>query len=166
MSAIQNKPDLLQAILTERRRLDHTLIRLSEAEMLLPGACGEWTAKDLLAHLAGWEQLLRGWYAARVEMREPQEPPEVRTMKAIHQTNAALYLTYRDWSLEQVRTLYRTSYDSTLEVVRGIPEAELFTRGFYPWTGRWLLADFVIANTSNHYRWAKSMLQRWLKTKV
>ena len=109
------------------------------------------------------EQTFLRWYEAREQMVEYQEPEEVRTMKAIHAYNQRLYVQYRDWPLDDVLRFFHQSYNQIFAVVKQIPEEDLFTPHRFPWTGRWTLAAFVIANTSNHYLWAKNRIIRWKK---
>ena len=163
MPAIKTRIDLLTAIKVERRRLEHHLAQINPASFCDPEVCGLWSIKDLLAHLAAWEQTFLRWYEARERMVEHQEPEEVRTMKAIHAYNQQLYEQYRDWLLDDVLKFFHQSYDQIFTVVTQIPEEDLFTQDRYPWTGRWTLAAFVIANTSNHYLWAKNCIIRWKK---
>ncbi len=166
MAAIRTKADLLKAIQAERRRLERHLAEINPANFSEPGVCGVWNLKDLLAHLAAWEQTFLCWYADRDAMLNHEEPAEVQTMKAIHRYNAQLYEQYRDWSLDKVLGFFHRSHSQVYAVVEQIPEEDLFIHNRYPWTGRWTLADFIIANTSNHYLWAKNLIIRWKKANI
>ena len=55
----------LEKLQTERRRLEQNLAQLSENDMLQPGVVGEWSVKDIVAHLTDWEQRFLDWYTAR-----------------------------------------------------------------------------------------------------
>jgi hypothetical protein len=39
-----------------------------------PGIVGEWSAKDVLAHLTEWEQMVLGWYHAGLAGETPALP--------------------------------------------------------------------------------------------
>ena len=56
-------PDLLAAIEKERGALETLLEPLTPEEMTDPGVVGEWSVKDVLAHLIEWEQMVLGWHA-------------------------------------------------------------------------------------------------------
>src|SRR3954453_24120038 len=50
----QNKADLLSIIEEETAAWRALLAEVGEDRMLLPGVGGEWTFKDVVAHLNGW----------------------------------------------------------------------------------------------------------------
>ena len=51
-----SKERLLEELKSGRERLEATLAGVSEEQMTAPGAVGDWSVKDLLAHLIFWEQ--------------------------------------------------------------------------------------------------------------
>ncbi|MGD8586077.1 MAG: ClbS/DfsB family four-helix bundle protein, partial [Chloroflexota bacterium] len=69
-----NKGKILARIRTERRRLEQNLELLDEAQMLRPGVVGDWSVKDILAHLADWECRFLGWYRAGQRGEVPETP--------------------------------------------------------------------------------------------
>jgi hypothetical protein len=62
--AKKTKNNVIVKVITDRRRLEQNLDKLSPEEMVQNGVVGEWSVKDLLAHLAAWEELYMGWLAA------------------------------------------------------------------------------------------------------
>jgi hypothetical protein len=62
VSKIVTKAELLAEIRLQRRRLETNLASLTADERCRPGVCGEWSIKDILAHLQAWEQMFMGWY--------------------------------------------------------------------------------------------------------
>jgi len=55
-----NKTDLLAAIDQERGALETFLETLTPEQMVATRVVGEWSVKDVLAHLIEWEQMLLG----------------------------------------------------------------------------------------------------------
>jgi hypothetical protein len=53
----KSKDDVIKKIKSERKLLEKSLSNLTEQEMLLEGVVGEWSFKDILAHLMAWEKL-------------------------------------------------------------------------------------------------------------
>ena len=49
---------------------------------------------------------------------------------------------------------YRVSYQEILDLIDGMMEEEIFTPGFYEWTGGSNLLSFLNTNTASHYNWA------------
>jgi hypothetical protein len=52
-----NKEELLIDIHKEWAKLENFLASLTPEQMTQPGAIGDWSPKDVLAHLAGWQQM-------------------------------------------------------------------------------------------------------------
>ena len=163
MTRHHRKQELVEAIITEHRRLDANLALLTHNEMLLPGLVGTWNTKDLMAHLTAWEQLLIHWHDAGARGSTPDPCPTGMSRRQIDALNAHLYERNRERQLDEILDEYQSSYAQVLELVRGLSEERLFSPGTYPWTSRLSLADYVAANTCQHYCWAKTLLRRWLK---
>jgi hypothetical protein len=54
------KEKIIERIHTERRRLEKNLAVLSDDDMVESGVIGEWSVKDIMAHLFDWEQRFLG----------------------------------------------------------------------------------------------------------
>jgi uncharacterized protein (TIGR03083 family) len=148
------KEGLLQEIHAEREALEKFLAGLAPEQMVQPGALGEWSVKDMLAHLAEWEQLLLVWYNAGLRGEVPPLPAVGYHWDQMDDLNQVIFEKYRDWTLEDMQAYFQDSYRQTLEAVRAMTEEELFTPGRYRWTKQNTLADYVIPCTSEHYQWA------------
>ena len=164
MSKQKSKAELLNDIQVERRRLEKNLDGLSELDMTRPGAVGEWSVKDVLAHLVAWEQLFLDWYESGLHGRIPEITPVGMSGKAIDALNQKIFVQYHQCSLNEIKEEFQTSYQQVLAIVQAIPEEDLFTAGRYAWTGKLALADYVAGNTCNHYHWANAKVHRWLRT--
>jgi hypothetical protein len=158
-----SKAQLLSDIVTERRRLEKNLAALSQAEMIQPGVTGNWSAKDVLAHIVAWEQLFLSWYRSGLEGQTPERPPVGMSQRAIDELNEEIYETHRDRALEKVKSEFSASYQQVLAAVEEIPEEEMFAHGRYGWTGKLTLADYIAGNTCNHYAWANAQVRKWRK---
>lgn len=163
MTRYHHKQELVDAIIAEHRRLDANLALLTDKEGLLPGVVGAWNTKDLMAHLTAWEQLLIHWYDAGQRGKASDPCPTGMSRRQIDAHNAQIFDRNRERPLGEILDEYQSSYAQVLELVRGLPEEGLFSPGAYPRTGRLRLADYVAANTCQHYCWAKTLLRRWLK---
>ena len=165
MARIATRAHLIDEIKTERKRLEANLAGLSDADMLQPGVCGDWSVKDILAHLVDWEWLFLGWYAAGRRGETPKTPAPDLNWKQLDILNQRLYDHHRDESLDDVRAAFTASYRGFLATVRAIPDEDLFTPGRFAWTTHWRLVDFVRGNSSSHYLWAKTLIRRWKKAR-
>jgi hypothetical protein len=163
MAKQKSKVDLLKDIQTERRQLEKMLSTLAEEDMLQPGVVGEWSVKDILAHLVAWEQLFLGWYAAGVQGKIPETQPVEMSKSKIDALNQTIYAQYCRHSLADVLVIFHSSYQGIQTALQAITEEEMLTPGRYAWTGKWLLVDFIAGNTCNHYYWAKTKIHAWRK---
>jgi uncharacterized protein (TIGR03083 family) len=157
------KDALLKDIRTERGALEEFLSALTPPQMVMPGAIAEWSVKDVLAHLAEWEQLLLVWYQAGLRGEIPPLPAPGYSWAQMDELNQKIYEKYRDNSLEDVQDYFRTSYLQVLEAVQAMAEDELFPPGRYTWTKKNALAAYVVPCTSEHYDWARQEMRKGLK---
>lgn len=160
-----DKAGILNRIQTERRRLEKNLENISDQEMVEPSVIDMWTIKDLLAHLVDWEQRFLGWYQAGLRGEIPQTPAPGMTWKDMDKLNQMIYEEHKDQPLSAVKLEFQASYQQVLQMVETIPEEDIFPVGRYAWTGNSNLAIFILANTANHYRWAKTQIRRWMSAR-
>jgi hypothetical protein len=162
MAKQSDKTRLLTDIKTEHQRLENYLELLIEADMLRTGVVGDWSVKDLLAHLTAWEQLFLSWYQAGLTNTTVRPSPVGMGRTAIDEINQSVYAENKSKPLAQVLEEFHASYRQTLALVESIPEDDIFGQQRFAWTGKHTLADYVTGNTSNHYRWAKDKVRQWL----
>jgi uncharacterized protein (TIGR03083 family) len=158
------KDELLKDIQTEHRRLEKLLASLSEEQLLLPGAVGDWSVKDVIAHLVEWERLFLEWYRCGIEGTSPAIQPVGMGRTAIDQLNRGFYERSRLRPLPEVLADFKASYQEILDTLQVISEEEMFTPGRYAWTGRLVLADYIAANTCSHYHWASGKIKLLFET--
>lgn len=156
-----DKEQMLVSIETERRRLEKNLANFTEQEMIEPGVIGEWSIKDILAHLVDWEQRFLGWYQAGLRGEIPHTPAPGETWHDLDRLNREIYEENKERALSSVLSDFHSSYTQVLEIIQSMPESEIFDVGHYAWTENANLAAFIMANTANHYRWAKTQIRKW-----
>lgn len=161
------KPTTKQQLLAESQAefdaLEKLLASLDPAACQQPGAMGDWSVKDVLAHLYEWQRLFFGWYQAGLRGETPQIPARGYTWKQLADLNHEIYLACRDISLDEVLANWRAAHRQVMALVQSLPEEDLFTPARFAWTGRHNLAGFIHANTAEHSRWARTGLRKNLK---
>jgi hypothetical protein len=162
----ERKADVINRIEVEHRRLEKNLMSISEDNLQKPGVNGDWSVKDVLAHLTDWEERFLGWYEAglRGEVPETPAPGLSWSWGNLDILNRQVFEKHRHSSLEDVQTAFEKSYQRTLEVVRSIPAEDMIQPRRYAWTKNETLMAYIVANTCNHYRWAKTIIRRWMKS--
>ncbi|MFX0055306.1 MAG: ClbS/DfsB family four-helix bundle protein [Promethearchaeota archaeon] len=163
MKKLRTKDSIIERIHVERRRLEKNLASLSDEDMLVPGVIAEWSVKDIMAHLFDWEQRFLGWYKAGLQGEVPETPAPGLKWSQLHILNQEVFEKHRNRILEDVKAEFQSSYERLLEAINGIPEEDLFEVGRFEWTGAENIAGYILANSANHYRWAKTRILRWIK---
>ena len=158
-----NKEQLLAVMQKERTAFEQLLERLSPDEMVLPGALGEWSVKDVLGHLIEWEQMVLSWLAAGKRGETPHTPAEGFKWNELPRLNQHIYEKHRQRALEEVLSDFQDSYRQMQAAAQGMSEEELFTPGRYAWARQNTLAAYVNSSTGSHYRWARSEMSKRFK---
>ena len=157
-----NKARLLSEVQSERQHLEALLAKLPRDEMLHSGVVGEWSVKDLLAHLIDWERRFVGWYEAGVRGEVPKTPDPDFDWDNLNELNQHIFELHRNRTLDDVLAEFKASHQQTLGLLQSMSEEEIFTAGYYAWVGDGRLFGFVRENTGKHYRWARKQIERWL----
>lgn len=164
MPRAATKQQLIEDAQTERAALEKLLATLTPEQMTQSKAADDWSAKDVLAHLIEWEQMVIKWYETGAKDKIPTVPSEEYNWGQLPQLNHAIYLKHRDRSLEDVQKEFKASHKKIMKVIESIPEKDLFTRGHYPWTKKNLLAAYFNSATAAHYRWARGEIRKKVKS--
>jgi hypothetical protein len=130
------KGQVLAAIERERADWETLLAEVGEARMLEPGAMGEWTFKDLVAHLTGWRaRSLRRLEAVAKGQPEPPPPwPADSTSDddEVDEINDWLHEVNRDRLLGEVIGESRESYARLAEIIQLLPDEVLSDPDRFP----------------------------------
>lgn len=162
MSDIATKIQLLDAVRHERELLDTVLARLTPEQFTQPGVEGDWTVKDVLAHIAYWEGVMVSWLETALAGQTPDRPAHGFTWEMIHELNAANYSAHKDLPLAEVRSKYERSYAVALAALAAAPEAALLTPGYFAWAAGRPFLVWIEANTTEHYAEHRDDIERWL----
>ncbi len=140
------KAQLIAASEKEYAALEKLLASLTPDQMIRPPALGEWSVKDVLAHLYEWQQMFFHWYQTGLRGEKPAVPAEGYKWSQLPALNQHIYETYRDLPLDDIQHLFRESHKKTITLVESLPETDLFTRGKYAWMNQNMLASYLHAN--------------------
>jgi hypothetical protein len=161
MPRIVTKEELLSAIDNEYHLLKKTISGLSAKQMQTPGVCGRWSTKDLLAHLVAWKLMFLGWYRRGLRGENFKTPADDLKWNQTPVLNERIYQQWKDEPLEKVLSEFETTYNEMVKLANSLPEEQLFQKYLYPWMGNILLARWIDAQTSMHYRWARILIRKW-----
>ena len=160
-----NKTEVLAAIDKERKALEAILETLTPEQMIEPGVVGEWSVKDVLAHLVEWEQMTLVWYRTGLRGEIPEMPAPGYKWHQTPQLNQMIYEKHRDRPLGEVMEQFHASHQEIMGVIGELSNEELFTEERYPWTRKNAMGTYFVSNTSGHYLWARKEIRKGLKAK-
>ena len=97
-----NKSELLNWLQEEYQQWEAFLDQIGPARMEQPGVTGDWSMKDIVAHLTGWNR----WLVARLQAAqrgEPEPPPPWPAhLQTDDEINAWIYASNRGRSVREV----------------------------------------------------------------
>lgn len=158
-----SKAQLIEQTVTNYDKLQVELEKMTSADMIKVQIVEAWTAKDILAHLFAWQQMVLNWYAIGKNGGEPITPSEKYTWREIPALNQEIYETYRDCPLEDITEKFEASHQQVLATIETIDNDELFTPKIYKWTKSTTLGSYFVSATSSHYDWARKEIRHGLK---
>lgn len=161
-----SKTELQAAIARERGALDTYLETVTAEQMGEPGIVGEWSPKDVLAHLVAWEQMCLGWYRAGLRGELPALPAPGFKWNQTPALNQQIYEQYRDLPLTEILILYADSFTEITDLIEELPNDLLFTPGQYSWTGKNTMGTYFVSATSSHYLWARKEISKGFRAKA
>lgn len=151
-----NKQDLILQITSGRASLDDALSRVGESHMSLVILHGEWSVKDLIGHLAFWENTIVEFFHVLRAGKTPK-PFELDVL------NAQAMDESRKYSLADLREREKAAYQKVLALIKDAADDELFDPSHFPWTGGRPFEELIRDNTCGHYEEHMPELTAWLK---
>jgi len=164
-----SKGQVLAAIERERADWETLLAEVGEARMLEPGAMGEWTFKDLVAHLTGWRaRSLQRLEAVAKGQAEPPPPWPADRASDDDKINDWLYEVNRDRLLGEVIGESRESYARLAEIIQLLPDEVLSDPDRFPsLEGQALGSAIVSGDYFGHlHEEHEPAIRRWLAESV
>ena len=153
MEQLNSRAALLGAVRGLREELERVVAEAGEARMEQPGSFGEWTFKDLIAHLTGWRQTTAARLEAGLRGQEPvfPWPDHLDEEDDLDEINRWFYETNRDKPLVVVLRESRETFERVERAIAALPEADLLEPGRFPWLGGAALGPAVVRGTLGHY---------------
>ncbi|GAC1354461.1 MAG: hypothetical protein NVS4B11_28050 [Ktedonobacteraceae bacterium] len=153
-----DKTTLIETLRTEREQWEVLLTQIGEERMVQSGAAGEWSIKDIIAHVMWTERETVGilQHHAFVGSSLWRLPMDER--------NAAMVAENRDRSLHEVRTEAQQVFEQLVQAIQELPEADLNDASCILGIPPNLLPWQVIArNSYEHYHQHMPSLRAWLE---
>lgn len=153
-----NKQELIAKVEEAQSKWQSLLSEVGEARMEEPGVAGDWSVKDIIAHIAAWE----GRVLARMESEATGTPLEMTSWE-MDKMNEEFYSRARDRSLKDVLADSRTSHERFMAFIQSLSEEDLFEGGRFKWTQGNPFYHWVEGNTYEHYDEHAASIREWLR---
>ncbi|HZS76688.1 MAG TPA: DinB family protein [Ktedonobacteraceae bacterium] len=152
-----DKRTLIQTLTEARAEWENLLAQFSEDQMLTPGATGNWTVKDVIAHVTWGEREIA---------------PVLRTRKLVgselwnltdDERNEIVYQQQKDRPLQDIIRNERQAYNDLFEAIQTLSDEDLNDpHRFQDMPEQWSPWQLIAGNSFKHYRDHMPALREWL----
>lgn len=161
------KQELLEKIQQEAAIWEAFLAEVGEERMEQPGAMGEWTFKDAVAHLSGWRgnTLAQLEAAARGDAAQPRYWPgdwDEESDEGVEQINQWMYAENRDRPLYEVLDESRYQFRQLAQLIDSFTESDLTSPDRFAWRKGKPLAALVDSTFGHFHEEHEPGLREWL----
>jgi len=157
------KNEVLEALEREREGFLDLIEGLSEQDLQQPGVVGEWSIKDILAHLSRWEAELVKllWQAHRGGTPTTQQ---IQALLSDDDTvNTRWYNESRQRPLERVLEDFHGVRNQTLRRVESFSDKDLNDDRRYPWLEGKPLWEWIEGDSFGHEAEHAAQIRLWLE---
>jgi hypothetical protein len=143
------KGELVRTITSAHSDIAGLIERISDDRLLEP-VMGDWTANDVLAHLAWWHE-----HSARLTEdfsaeRQPDEMTHPGT--TTDEINEYVYRRHMNDTPEVTRVAFTQSFQRLLAALEPLSDHDLFGRDRCPWLNGGSLSEMILGDSSLHYQ--------------
>src|SRR5215510_1989348 len=116
------KSELLTLLHERHQQWEALLTEIGPARMEQAGVNGDWSMKDIIAHLTGWNRRLVNHLQA-AQRGEPEPPPPwPTTLETEDEVNAWIYESNHARSLNEVMAESQQMFQELFAAVESLPE--------------------------------------------
>lgn len=164
MPAATNKKDLLAVFDKDLAKLRKTLHSIDEEAAMWSAPDDTITIKGIIAHRTHWMHLFHGWYEDGIAGREVHVPVKGYKWNQLKAYNALLYAQGDQTSWEALIVGFQAACDKLRSFIETHDDADLYTNGAHPWTGKWTLGRYAEASGPSHFRSANTYIRKALRS--
>jgi predicted RNase H-like HicB family nuclease/uncharacterized damage-inducible protein DinB len=118
---------LLARLASERAGFLEQILGLDEQVLVQVPVIGDWTAKDVLAHIATWDR----WESRTMQSMVAGEVPDFSALHDLDASNKASIAPWRDQSLGEVLAELQAARTEWIDWLESLPAEEPFRRRSY-----------------------------------
>jgi hypothetical protein len=133
MSTTTSKAQFLDDLKDEQAHWEALLDEIGEAHMTEPGVAGDWSIKDIVAHLTGWRIRSVARFQAALRHEPTPATPWPAHLQTDDEINAWIYATNKDRPLSDVLEESRAVFQQLFDTLSAFPEADLLDPKRFDW---------------------------------
>jgi hypothetical protein len=154
-----NKDNLLEMLEDEREKFLDTIDGLTEEQLQIPGVIGEWSTKDIIAHLCFWEaELVKLLW----QVRQGQKPTSAQLLRVpVDALNEKWFQETHSRPLERVLSDYSAVRKQTIRRLDGFSDRELNDPKRYGWLNNQPLWEWIAEDSFQHESEHRSQIREW-----
>ena len=154
-----SKTQLLERMRDGRQEWDALIAQVPDSARTEPALPGGQSVKDLIAHVAAYEN----WTAAQIRAANEGRAPTNRELYGVDEMpddpeswdldrqNAAIYARYKEMPLAEVMTFSSQAFADLIAAVEAVPEEDIASTGAHTWTEDKTLLEIVPGQCYAHY---------------
>jgi hypothetical protein len=154
-----SKSELLERMRAGREEWDALIAQIPDSARTEPALAGGWSVKDLIAHVAAYEN----WTAAQIRAANEGRAPTDRELYGVEEMphdpegwdldrqNAAIYARYKEIPLADVMTFSSQAFADLITAVAAVSDEDFARSGAQTWTGDQTLLEIIPEQCYAHY---------------
>ena len=154
-----SKTELLERMRAGREEWDALIAQIPDSARTESALAGGWSVKDLIAHVAAYEN----WTAAQIRAANEGRAPTDRELYGVEEMpddpegwdldrqNAAIYAQYKEMPLTEVMTFSSQAFADLVAAVAAVSDEDFARSGAQTWTGDRTLLEVVPEQCYAHY---------------
>lgn len=171
MTTEMTKATFVSTLRADHQAWESALGDVSEERMTEPGVAGEWSVKDLIAHVTVYERWTNEWLEPALRGAAPEwDYPEGEDTASLNERNARFYEENRARPLNEIQADAAGVHARLVGLVEQIPNDAIAKdiREFAPPVGAYYregttVWEAIDGNAAEHYREHTKDVRSWLE---
>ncbi len=159
MILTMRKQELLDEIASARAEFLDAINGLTPEQMRMPGACGIWSVKDVIAHLTAWESET----VTALNQIQNRRVPSILQIEDIHSWNEDQYHQNAARPLEAITADFEGVHRMLRQMIEDLDEQTLFNHRRFRWMEGEPLAYLIQENAPWHEQEHAEDIRAWRK---
>lgn len=148
MSETLSKAVLLEKLRSAHANLEAAIDGLTEEQMTQPGVIGDWSIKDLIAHLTYWER--RAAFLLGSSINGYREEVDIWKIGSVDEQNERNFQDNKDRPVADVLADWRSILQTILFLLDCLPEQNLADTSRWGWPQDESLGERIEGESSGH----------------